>query len=93
MSSTSDERFARVEALVTEIGAALGRGEFPEHPLAEFRFLWQTIPDQEKDGLSYSLKEIEEVVKSLRREQGSQKVRRIPVTTGVPRAPNSADCE
>lgn len=82
----SDSKAARLGKLADEIGYALGRGEFPENELRDFRFLWKTTPNQEKDGLSLTLGDIEELVKDLRREKsitaGSGAIRRIPVTTG-----------
>lgn len=73
----------RLNRLRDEIGYALGRGELPEDKLREFRFLWRTTPDSEKEGLSFNLQDIETMVKDLRREQGlangAGKVKRIPI--------------
>jgi len=72
---------ARLAGLRDQIGYALGRGELPNDQLREFRFLWLTTPDTEKEGLSFTLKDIEMLVKDLRRELTTDagKVRRIPI--------------
>jgi len=73
----------RLSVLADDIGYALGRGEFPENQIREFRWLWRTTPDQEKDGLTLTLKDLEEMVKSMRREQsllaGAGKLKVLPV--------------
>lgn len=78
----------RLARLADEIGYALGRGEFPENQLREFRFLWLTTPHQEKDGLSFTLRDIETLVKDLRREgtasAGGGELQRFPITYGEP---------
>lgn len=70
--------------LAEQIEFALGRGEFPENELRQFRFLWVTTPDQEKDGFSVTLKGIEEMVADMRREMaissGASKLRRVPTS-------------
>ena len=78
----SDSKAVRLSTLADEIGYALGRGEFPEDKFREFRFLWKTTPDTEKDGLSYSLKDIEEMFKDMRLESANSGVgflQRVPV--------------
>lgn len=76
-----DSAAARLKNLRDEIGYALGRGELPEGQLREFRFLWRTTPDQEKDGLNFTLQDIEQLVKDLRAELSPRggKVQRIPI--------------
>ena len=90
MSETKAKRLTR---LADEIGYALGRGEFPENQLREFRFLWRTTPDQEREGLTITLKDLEEMVKSMRREQailtGAGKVKTYQVDH-VPNRPNDS---
>jgi len=83
----SDEPKAkRLSRLADDIGYALGRGEYPENDIRQYRWLWRTTPDQEKDGLSLTLQNIEEMVADMRREQaviaGAGKIRRTPITTG-----------
>ncbi len=84
----TETKAERLSQLCDEIGYALGRGEMPENQLREFRFLWRTTPDREKDGLSYTLKDIEELVKNLRNEMaltnGANKLQRRPVVFGRP---------
>ncbi len=79
----SGTKAARLSTLADEIGYALGRGEFPENELREFRFLWLTTPNQDKDGLSMTLRDIELMVKDLRREvtinAGAGKLKKFPV--------------
>lgn len=86
----ADSAAARLAQLRDEIGYALGRGELPEGQLREFRFLWKTTPDQEKDQFGWTLKDIEDLVKDLRRELTPRggKVQRIPIEFTSP----SADC-
>lgn len=81
-----ETKAARLARIGDEIGYALGRGEFPEDQIREFRFLWRITPDQEKDGMQYTLKDIEALVKELRREltTGGGKVRRIPIEYVTP---------
>ena len=78
----SDSKAARLSKLCDEIGYALGRGEFPENQLLEFRFLWRTTPNHEKEGMSFTLQDIEAMVKDLRREKAIQTsgfLQRVPV--------------
>ncbi len=78
----SDSKAARLSKLADEIGYALGDGEFPEDKFREFRFLWKTTPDTEKDGLSYSLRDIEEMFKDMRQESATSSaafLQRVPV--------------
>ncbi|RQV98631.1 hypothetical protein EH220_02990 [bacterium] len=78
-----ESKAERLSRLADEIGYALGRGEFPENTIREFRFLWKTTPDQEKDGLSYTLQDIEKMIKDMRCEiaiqAGAGKLKCIPV--------------
>lgn len=75
----------RISRLCDEIGYALGRGEFPEDMIREFRWLWRTTPDQEKEGFSLTLKDLESMIKEMRRERliGTG-VKRVPVVFGEP---------
>lgn len=77
------EAVTALQLLQQEIANALGSGEFPEEKLRRFRWLWRTTPDSEKDGLSYTLKDIEEMVAAMRREfaiqAGAGKVRYLPI--------------
>lgn len=70
----------RLTELRSEIATDLGNGSVPENRLREFRFLWLTTPNQEKDGLGFTLREIEDFVSSVRREvsitNGANKIRR-----------------
>jgi hypothetical protein len=77
----SDSAAARLAQLRDEIGYALRDGTLPEGQLREFRWLWRTTPDQEKENLQFTLKEIEELVKTFRREltPNAGKVQRIPI--------------
>ena len=83
---SNESKAARLSRLADEIGYALGVGDLPENLLREFRFLWGTTPNSEKDGLSLNLRDIETLVKDLRREMaiasGATKSQRVPVTTG-----------
>ena len=83
---SNESKAARLSRLADDIGYALGAGEMPENLLREFRFLWGTTPNSEKDGLALNLRDIETLVKDLRREMaiasGASKYQRVPVTTG-----------
>lgn len=71
----------RLARLRDEIGYALSAGEFPEGKISEFRWLWRTTPDTEKDGLSFTLKDLEAMVRDMRRErQIGVGIQRIPIT-------------
>ena len=84
----ASETVDKLELLRQQIAAALGRGEFPENDLREFRFLWKTTPDSEREGYSFTLKDLEEMVQRLRKEtalaSGAGKIQRIPVTHARP---------
>ena len=76
--ATPAQRLARLR---DEIGYALGVGDFPEGKISEFRWLWRTTPDMEKDGLSFSLQDLEAMVRDMRRERQIGKgIQRIPIT-------------
>lgn len=84
----ASETVDRMQALRVEIAAALRNGQYPDDLLREFRFLWATTPNQEKDGLGYTLRDIEQMVKDFRREAainaGAGKMRYAPIEHRAP---------
>lgn len=75
---TKAERLSR---LVDEVVNDIGNGTLNEAKWQRLRVLWRLTPDREKDGLSVTLKDIEQLVRDLRRELSATggKVQRVPV--------------
>lgn len=73
----------RLSQLRPEIGYAIGRGEWPENTINEFLFLYESTPDQEKEGFSLRFKSLVELIKEMRRNRnivaGSGKLKCVPV--------------
>lgn len=78
---TKAERLSR---LIDDVVVELGNGVLDEGKIRQIRFLWKTTPDREKDGLTVTLKDLEPLIKDLRREltPGAGKVKRIPIEYG-----------
>lgn len=80
----AETRVERLNRLADEIANALEAGSFPETAFRTFRFLWKTTPDQEQDGVSLTLKDLEDMVATMRREvaqaAGAGKLMRQEIT-------------
>ena len=91
-----DSPAQRLAHLRMEIVYALERGEYPSDQVDAFRFLWRTTPDSERNGLGFTLKDLEEMVENLRLRsllrQGAGKLRSVSIKWRDPDADHSGVC-
>lgn len=86
----------KLDALRDEIATAIEAGDDPGTKLDAFAFLWETTPDQEKEGLSYTLKTVREAYDRARarahQRAGLGKVRYTQVAHRDPLAGREECC-